>query len=238
MGLLTQYLPPEGQIAAAPDRTVTDKLRDYWQSIPASGAVNNVVNHVKALGGMISPSSTPEKRKQSAKDWANSVVDNLAGMGPSDIGGGLMGFTRNGVPNNHPEFVHAFRKQLHEAAQANGKQLRTKVQEYPWATNMDLELLDAAGNVHVLGSREFKPEGVQNVFLQTMQKDKPSGLLSWLYPAEQQIMNKYGGELWGDFVNPKTHKGFFESNPNAAYNEQHGRLRADYPGLEDFTLNY
>lgn len=165
--------------------------------------------------------------QQEADNIVRRVGEGLIGMG---------GFTKNGVPHNNPEVVHAYRKALHDAASANGKQLRSTVNEYPWATTLNMELMDNVGGVHVIGAREFKPEGVHNVYLQTMQKDKPAGLLSWLYPTESEFMQKYGGELWGDFVNPKTHEGFFRSNPDAYYNEKPNKLKAVYPGAEDFPF--
>jgi len=230
-------------------------LKDYWNSVPASKVVPHIKNHVGNMVKTLSPSTSSEDRKVAAAKWADSIIEGAAGMGPSDIGvGGLMGYTRNGIPHNDPAVVNAYIENMisRVKAQGNGTDARLDKIAVGADGNTRAKVIFSKDGVDTgFTNRRFMPEGVETSLIENTSPKIPGtdrnevrmGVIPAVYPAEAQFMRMYGGDIGGSFVNKNTSKWFQEANPNATVDPMYvngrwaqDRIDKSYSGLMDLPV--
>ena len=232
-----------------------ESLKSYWNSVPASKVYPQIKDHVSNVYTTLAPSTKPEDRKQAAGKWAESVIDGIAGMGPSDIGvGGLMGYTRNGIPHNDPAVVNAYIENIisRVKAQGNGTDARLDKLTTGLDGNTRAKIIFSRDGADTgFTNRRFMPEGVETSLIEnyspkipgTNRNEVKMKVIPAVYPAEAQFMRMYGGDIGGSFVNENTSKWFQEANPNSTVvpMESNGkwvqdRIDKSYGGLMDFPV--
>jgi len=214
-------------------------LKDYWNSVPASKVVPHIKNHVGNMVKTLSPSTSSEDRKVAAAKWADSTIDGLVGMGPSDIGvGGLMGYVKgaNGklIPHNNPEVMQAYLNNIKNRFADSDVNINSDIKHYPDYSNLKMDFMRDGQKIGE-STRRFTPDGVNMEWLGSkLPEGENMGVMKYLYPAEAQFGRVYGGEFDGTFANPTTHAGFLRSNPDAQPNSLKDYLSVTYDGMKSF----